>query len=126
MQSILRATWLKLIFCAVCCTTLLYPGAMAWAQEREFPASAKRGVMRPGLHPHILIDGKPRFLAVNAQIRDEENRLQVPDMLEDGEYLINYQELEGGDVFRIWILTADEARRPAANAADNRNYNKQH
>jgi hypothetical protein len=85
------------------------------AEPRPFPANAKRGKISFGYAPDIAIDGKPRQLSPAARIFSDENLTVVPNMLADAVFIVNYTEDMNGNVDRVWILTPEEARLPAAN-----------
>lgn len=85
------------------------------ADVRPFPANAKRGKIKFGYAPDIAIDGKLRQLSPAARIFSEENLTVVPNMLADATFIVNYTEDMNGYIDRIWILTQDEMRLPAAN-----------
>ncbi len=86
---------------------------LAHAQEREFHAKAKAGTMTTAIYPNVLINGKPRYLAANAQIRNTDNTIVTPNSLIDGSYPVRYMENDHGEIYRIWLLTADEAESAA-------------
>lgn len=81
----------------------------AMAQEREFHAKAIAATMTTAIYPNVLINGKVRFLAANAQIRNVDNMIVTPNSIIDGSYPVRYLENDSGEIFRVWILTADEA-----------------
>jgi hypothetical protein len=86
----------------------------AFALERPFPASTKRGTMTPAAHPAIVIEGKTRQLSAGARIWNEDNLIQMPASLRGSNLVVNYTENEQGEINRVWILTPDEARQPLA------------
>ncbi|KQV53918.1 MULTISPECIES: hypothetical protein [unclassified Duganella] len=91
------------------------PALPALAGEpRPFPPSAKRGKMAFGYAPDIAIDGKPRQLSPAARIFSEENLTLVPSALAEATLIVNYTEDMNGNIDRVWILTQEEARLPAA------------
>ncbi|QGZ39540.1 hypothetical protein IP92_01822 [Pseudoduganella flava] len=102
------------LFCAALATLVLAP---ALAQQalgtRPFPANAKRGRMTPGYFPEIVIDGKVRRLAPAARIVNADNMAEVPAALRGTNIIVNYTENADGDIDRVWILTAAEARLAA-------------
>jgi hypothetical protein len=85
----------------------------AFAFERPFPATAKRGTMSPAPYPTIVIDGTTRRLSAGGRIWNADNLIQMPATLRSGAYVVNYTETLQGDIDRIWILTAQEADKPA-------------
>jgi hypothetical protein len=89
----------------------------AAAFERPFPPQAKRGSFSSADYPTVVIDGKPRTLSAGAQIRNVDNLIVMPDSLSVRGAVINYTEGEQGDVERIWMLTREEADKPAPGAA---------
>jgi len=90
----------------------------AFAFERSFPASAKRGVMSPAQYPTIVINGTTRRLSVGARIWNEHNRIQMPVSLRGSGIVINYTENSTGDINRVWLLTPDEASQPLTRPTD--------
>ena len=101
------------------CATLLCAGISLPAQaasERLFPTNVKRGTLVPRDPPDIIIDGKPRFLASGARIRDANNHLQHLSRIQGEQFIINYTENHYGDINQIWILTPEEIRTPIPNS----------
>ena len=80
---------------------------------RDFPVSAKRGRMTPGYAPDLLIDGKPRQMSPACRIYNQDNLFVVPAALRERDMVVNYTEDRDGNIDRVWILTAEEARQPA-------------
>ncbi|MBI3229706.1 MAG: hypothetical protein HYZ45_05870 [Burkholderiales bacterium] len=80
-----------------------------FAQEREFHPKTKAAIMTTAIYPNILINGQRRFLAANAQIRNLDNTIVTPNSIIDGNYPIRYLENDSGEIYRVWLLTADEA-----------------
>lgn len=85
----------------------------AIAFERPFPATAKRGTMSPAVYPTIVIDGTTKRLSAGGRIWNTDNLIQMPATLRNGEYVVNYTETLQGDIDRLWILTPQEAEKPA-------------
>jgi hypothetical protein len=86
----------------------------AFAADRPFPAHAKRGTMTPAPYPQIVIEGKMRQLSAGARIWNDDNLIQMPASLRGSDLVVNYTENDQGDIDRVWILTAEEAREPIA------------
>ncbi len=86
--------------------------APAFALERPFPDDVKRGRMTAAPWPQIIIDGTPRRLSPGAQVRNQENLIEMPDALRGANLPINYTETEQGEIHRVWILTPAEADKP--------------
>lgn len=85
----------------------------ALAFERPFPATAKRGTMAPAVYPTIVIDGATKRLSAGGRIWNTDNLIQMPATLRSGDYVVNYTETLQGDIDRLWILTPQEAEKPA-------------
>lgn len=85
----------------------------ARADPRPFPPHAKRGKMTPGYFPEITLDGKTRRLSPAARIFDTDNMVVLPAALRGSGIVVHYTESADGDIDRVWILTAEEARQPA-------------
>ncbi|HJV79784.1 hypothetical protein [Noviherbaspirillum sp.] len=86
----------------------------ALAFDRPFPTNTKRGTMSPAPYPQIEIEGKARRLSPGARIWNEDNLIQMPASLRGSNFVVNYTENDQGEIDRVWILTADEARQPLA------------
>jgi hypothetical protein len=83
------------------------------AFERPFPPVAKRGMMSPAIYPAVVIDGTTRSLAAGARIWNTDNLIEMPAALRGSDFVVNYTENGQGEIDRIWLLSADEARQPA-------------
>ncbi len=68
--------------------------------------------MSPAPYPQIVIEGRTRQLSPGARIWNEDNLIQMPASLRGSDLVVNYTEDAQGDIDRVWILTADEARQP--------------
>ncbi len=82
--------------------------AAANAQLRSIPGEAKRGEMRHVHDVAVEMNGRPMRLAAGAQIRDPSNMIVLPASLRKG-VLVKYTLDAQGDIFRVWILTPQEA-----------------
>lgn len=98
----------RLLIGLIVSTTVL----SAFAFERPFPATAKRGTMSPAVYPTIVIDGNTRRLSAGGRIWNADNLIQMPATLRSGDYIVNYTETLQGDIDRMWILTPQEAEKP--------------
>jgi hypothetical protein len=76
--------------------------------ERLLPADAPMATVAPLEFPFVKIDGKAAKLAPGAVIFDLSNRTVLPVSL-PAQALALYERDNGGEVSRIWLLTADEA-----------------
>ena len=84
---------------------------LAQAILRTIPEDAKRGVMSPVQGMTVEIDGKRVELAAGAQIRDANNMIVLPTALPAGSRVKYMPDLHG-QVWRIWILSPQEAAQP--------------
>lgn len=83
----------------------------AQAFDRPFPSTVKRGLMTPAVSPAIIIDEKPRTMTAGARIWNQDNTIEMPAALRGSKIAVNYTEIESGEIDRVWILTADEAKQ---------------
>lgn len=91
---------------------LLLSASMAsMAAERSFPANTKRGVLNMAAYPDIVIDGKIKHPLPVLRIYNEENLIVMPATLSGARIAVHYTENEFGEVDKIWIVTAQEARQ---------------
>jgi hypothetical protein len=79
--------------------------------QRSFGPEALRGVIVIGGSPDLQLNGKPARLAPGAQIRGQNNMLEMPAALTGERLAVHYTLDNLGDVRRVWILTAEEAAR---------------
>ena len=79
----------------------------AAAQLRTIPNEARVGTLRYLGATQVELDGQPRTLAPGARIRDAENRLALPTVLQEREQ-VRYLLDSTGLVYRVWILSAPE------------------
>jgi hypothetical protein len=87
------------------------PVLLAALTLRTFPAEARRGKMQQVADGMVLIDGKALRLAPAAQIRSANNLIVMPSTAQTMPLptLVRYQTDNSGAVYRIWMLTPDEA-----------------
>lgn len=81
---------------------------------RVLPQEALRGIMSPPVQGMVEIDGKPVPLSPAVQIRDPMNMVVMPMMIQ-GRVPVRYLTDTNGAVFRVWILSAQEAAQPYPN-----------
>jgi hypothetical protein len=94
----------------------------AWAQVREFPRTALRGVIQVTAPPQILIDGNVDRLSPGARIRGPQNNLVMSGALVGQRLVVNYTREQSGLVHEVWILTEAEADKKLARAVPERNF----
>jgi nitrous oxide reductase accessory protein NosL len=83
----------------------------AQAQLRSIPEDAKRATMSHVQGMIVELNGKRTQLAAGAQIRDASNRIVLPTAL-PAESLVRFTTDMQGQVWRIWILSPQEAAQP--------------
>ena len=89
--------------------------ALAQAQElvqRSFPQNALRGQMTVLQPPEIRLNGQPARLAPGARIRGTDNLLVMSASIVGQPLVVNYTADFEGMVKDVWLLRADEAKRP--------------
>ncbi|MGV3743420.1 MAG: hypothetical protein ACO1NO_14035 [Burkholderiaceae bacterium] len=91
----------------------------AHAFERPFPQTAKRGTLSMQDYPRVEMDGKERRLSPGAWIKNRNNTIDMPVTLRGKEFTVNYTENMQGDIDRVWILSPEEAKKPAPNKKQN-------
>jgi hypothetical protein len=92
--------------------TLSFGQSPAAAQNllRQFPATAKRGVLLITTPPEVLLDGKPARLSPGARIKSTNNLLVLSASLAGASLPVNYVLDAQGMLHEVWILTAQEAQ----------------
>jgi hypothetical protein len=81
---------------------------------RQFPKAALRGVLVVKAPPEVNLNGKPDRLSPGARIRNLNNNFVVPGALLDQELLVNYTRDSMGQIYEVWMLSAEEARETRA------------
>jgi hypothetical protein len=85
---------------------------LAHAQVRTIPEDAIKASMKPPANGYAEV-GKYTFrLAPGVQIRSTDNRIVLPMMMVS-EQLVRYKLDARGDLFRVWVLTDEEAQQAA-------------
>ncbi|MBI3285064.1 MAG: hypothetical protein HYZ65_09495 [Burkholderiales bacterium] len=95
---------------------LLAMSLTVMAAERSFPANTRRGVLNMAAYPDIVIDGKIKHALPVLRIYNEENLIVMPGTLSAGRIYVHYTENDFGEIDKIWIVTAQEARKPLPKA----------
>ncbi|MDP1566557.1 MAG: hypothetical protein Q8L91_09915 [Polaromonas sp.] len=81
---------------------------------RQFPKAALRGVLVVKVPPEVSLNGKPDRLSPGARIRNLNNNFVVPGALIDQELLVNYTRDSMGQIYEVWMLSAEEAKEKRA------------
>jgi hypothetical protein len=81
---------------------------------RQFPKTALRGVLVVKAPPEVSLNGKPDRLSPGARIRNLNNNFVTPGALVDQELLVNYTRDSIGQVYEVWVLSAEEAKEKRA------------
>ena len=92
---------------------ILAAAGPTFAQFRSIPADAKRATMSHVEGMIVEVNGKRTQLAAGAQIRDDRNLIVVPAALLPGA-LVKVQLDTQGLIWRVWILSPQEAAQPDA------------
>jgi hypothetical protein len=78
---------------------------------RALPDEAPRAYMSHVRENVLSLDGHQTKLAPGGQIRGQNNLLVLPAVVPK-DSLVKYQLDKSGELYRAWILTAEEAARP--------------
>ena len=81
---------------------------------RQFPKAALRGVLVVKTPPEISLNGKPDRLSPGARIRNLNNTYVMSGALVGQELLVNYTRDTIGQVYEVWVLSAEEAKEKRA------------
>ena len=85
---------------------------------RPFPAGAQRGEMQPPLQGEVVISGRTLYLSPGAQIRNADNRIVMPSAVQESASVCYLTDASGA-VFRVWMLTPEEAAAPESQNSQN-------
>lgn len=90
----------------------------AWAQSlpRTIPKEARRGELTHVMQNVVSVDGQRMRLAPGALIYAQNNLTIVPTQVPRNS-LVEYTLDRNGDLFKVWILTRDEAARLNPNSS---------
>jgi hypothetical protein len=77
---------------------------------RQFPATAKRGLMLVTAPPEVLIDGKQARLSPGARIKNINNMLVLSASLAGISVPVVYLLDAQGMVHEVWLLSAQEVQ----------------
>lgn len=83
--------------------------AAAQIITRTIPDNTRRATISPLQGMYVSVDGTPALLAPGALIRDHSNLIIVPSALPREGSVAEYALDGNGQVFRVWLLTAEEA-----------------
>ncbi len=103
------------VFKLLLCLLLAASTLPAFALDRPFPQIAKRGTLSMTDYPTVTVDGQVRKMSPGAWIKNENNTIDMPFSLRGREFIVNYTENNEGDIDRVWILSNEEAQKPAPN-----------
>lgn len=95
---------------------LFFPG-LAAGQLRTIPEAAKRATIEHVTDMIVSVDGRQMRLAPGAAIRNERNLIIVPVALPRAGAEAHYLVDADGQISRVWLLSAEEAARPAKREA---------
>lgn len=79
---------------------------------RSIPAEAYRADMAPPQNNIVWLSGTTLALSPGVQIRDQQNRIVMPGMVQQKQP-VRFTLDAAGSVFRVWMLTPQEATAPA-------------
>ena len=108
-----RLTAPRILRLACAALLSLATAGAALAQLRTIPEDAKRARISHVQGMTVEIDGKKTELAAGAQIRDAGNMIVLPTALPAG-VTVKYKPDAQGQVWRVWILSPQEAAQPDA------------
>lgn len=77
---------------------------------RNFPFDSKLGKLKAFAYPEVKIDGQTLHLGAGSQIRDKNNLIILPTMMNE-KGPVRYQLDAMGNIHRIWLLSPDEAKQ---------------
>jgi hypothetical protein len=110
---------LQAVLAAVLMALTLPAGAQTEGSDgslsvRQFPKSALRGVLVVQAPPEVSLNGKPDRLSPGSRIRNPNNSFVLPGALIGQELLVNYTRDSMGQMYEVWMLTAEEAKEKRA------------
>jgi hypothetical protein len=104
------AHWLRTLVLVLAWTLPIGHSLAAAQNMRQFPATAKRGLLLVTAPPEVLIDGKRARLSPGARIKNVNNMLVLSASLAGTSVPVVYVLDTQGMVHEVWLLSAQEAR----------------
>ncbi len=102
---------LKQIFRFSVVTVLVIFMNHAYGQiQRHFPETSLVGRLTASAFPEFAINGQTMYMGAGGQIRDANNLIILPTML-DKTGFIRYEQDIMGNLHRVWFLTEEEANQ---------------
>lgn len=89
---------------------------VAAAQFRTIPKEAVRGELTHLTENIVSVSGQQMRLAPGALIYGQNNLIVVPTQV-PRDSLVEYTTDRNGELFKVWILTPEEAARPNPNSS---------
>ena len=77
-------------------------------RARRIPATARLGVLRPGVFPQATLEGKAITLGPGFRLMDTLDRIVMPASVLGTNQVVAYQTGPLGELTVAWILTAAE------------------
>ena len=78
--------------------------------QRHFPETSLVGRLTASAFPEFVINGQTMYMGAGGQIRDVDNLIILPTML-DKTGFIRYEQDIMGNLHRVWFLTEEEANQ---------------
>ncbi|GAB3469712.1 hypothetical protein [Polaromonas eurypsychrophila] len=110
LPAVCVAVWMTLALPANAQTT----GSDGSLGVRQFPKTALRGMLVVKAPPEVSLNGKPDRLSPGARLRNLNNNFVTPGALVDQELLVNYTRDSMGQIYEVWMLSAEEAKEKRA------------
>ena len=94
---------------------LVMPVFAQVAADRQFPPSAKQGVLDMSNYPAVTMNGYQRRLAPSSRIYTVANLIVMPATFLGSSFIVNYTENVYKDIDKVWILTKSEIAKGPPN-----------
>ncbi len=104
------AHWLRTLVLVTAWTLSLGHSPAVAQTMRQFPATAKRGLLVVTAPPEVLIDGKRVRLSPGARIKNVNNMLVLSASLAGTSVPVVYLLDAQGMVHEVWLLSTQEAQ----------------
>ena len=91
-----------------------FAGAFAASQAQQvYPNGSEQGNARFGAFPAVTINCRGYTLGPGARVLDSQRRLVLTARLDGVESPVVFQQDAQGNVFRVWLVTAAQAKQSA-------------
>jgi hypothetical protein len=111
MLIVLRPHVVLLAACLIAVTSAVALKSGVAEAVRSFPPNAQRGELKAHQYPYYTIGKRTYRMGAGGRIYNEQNLIAMPASVQRQTGHVMYATDIGGNLHRLWFLTAEEAAR---------------